>query len=151
MGVHDGPKRALNSSDRAFRSYIVMDQQLGRFREAFPEAVFIIASDHGWTYSGYEHFGSPDGVFIISGPGVRRGNALNSATIRDIAPTILATIGVPISRQLEGRVLNEAFAALPAMESVGSYDVSLIARPLDSTDLLDDEDEERLRAIGYID
>jgi len=140
-----------NSSDRAFRCYAVFDQQLRRFMDAFPSATFIVVSDHGWTYSGYEHFGSPDGMISISGPGVRLGEEIRDASIGDIAPTIYALLDVPLSNELSGRPLDTAFDGEFAVDRVESYDVSLIAAPPDVQGIVDDSEAERLRAIGYID
>jgi hypothetical protein len=140
-----------SQEDRAFRCYVIMDQQLRRFLDACPHATFIVASDHGWTYSGYEHFGSPNGVIIAAGPGVRRGGEILDASIEDIAPTLLSRIGIPLSRELTGRVLNEAFETPIDSGWVASYEDSLVAPPSGQIDAFDDEDAERLRAIGYID
>ena len=141
-----------NQEDRAFRCYVIIDQQRRRFLDAFPDAIFIIVSDHGWTYSGYEHFGSPDGVIIAAGPGVRRGGEIVHASIEDIAPTLLSRLGIPLSRELTGKVLDEIFEEPIDSGWVASYDNSLVTPPSSGLiDVLDDEDAERLRAIGYID
>jgi predicted AlkP superfamily phosphohydrolase/phosphomutase len=140
-----------NSSDRAFRCYVVFDQQLRRFMDAFPGATFILVSDHGWTYSGYEHFGSPDGMISLSGPGVRPGEEIRGASIEDIAPTIYALLDVPLSSELSGKLLDAAFDSEFAVDWVDSYDASLISAPPDAKGTVDDSEAERLRAIGYID
>jgi len=140
-----------HASDRVFRCYRVFDRQLGRLLRAFPNATFVLVSDHGWTYSGYEHFGSPDGVIAISGPSVRREAEIRDASIEDVAPTIYALLGVPLSREFAGRPLSEAFSADFAVEWVDAYDASLIAPPSAIGRVVDDPEAERLRAIGYID
>ena len=119
--------------------------------DAFPGATFIVVSDHGWTYSGYEHFGSPDGVISLSGPGVRPGEEIRDASIEDIAPTIYALLDVPLSSELSGKPLDAAFDSEFAVDWVDSYDASLIAAPPDAQGTVDDSEAERLRAIGYID
>jgi hypothetical protein len=63
--------------------------------------------------SGREPMGSPyrcePGFLIIAGPGIRSGARLTSATVYDLAPTILVLAGEPIARDFDGRVLGEAF------------------------------------------
>ena len=53
--------------------------------------------------------GSPDGVLLIQGPGVHEGSRLSDAAIVDVVPTLLYSLGYPISRDLDGKVLTSAF------------------------------------------
>jgi hypothetical protein len=61
----------------------------------------------GLIKSGCHH---PRGVLMIHGEGVRRGYQLEECNNLDIAPTMLALLGLPEADSLEGRVLSEAFA-----------------------------------------
>ena len=51
----------------------------------------------------------PRGLLILHGPGIRPGLELGDATPLDIAPTILALLGVPQPAVMTGRVLREAW------------------------------------------
>ncbi len=53
--------------------------------------------------------GSPDGVLLLRGEGVRRGAGLATARIVDLVPTLLYVARLPIARDFDGRVLTEAF------------------------------------------
>ena len=53
--------------------------------------------------------GSADGFLILCGSGIRSGVRLTSAVAADIAPTLLVLAGEPIARDIDGRVLAEAF------------------------------------------
>jgi hypothetical protein len=53
------------------------------------------------------HAGAPDGVLLAMGDGIRAGAALRSASVLDLAPTILYLMGLPVARDMEGRVLTE--------------------------------------------
>lgn len=58
-----------------------------------------------------------EGVLAIDSPGIRRGATL-SADLHDLAPTVLAMLGLGIPDWMEGRVLDEAFhQPLDAMSS----------------------------------
>jgi predicted AlkP superfamily phosphohydrolase/phosphomutase len=48
-------------------------------------------------------------LFLMAGEGVAKGKTLPGGSVLDIAPTILHLLGLPIARDLEGRVLVEAF------------------------------------------
>jgi uncharacterized membrane protein len=53
--------------------------------------------------------GSPDGVLLLYGEGVRQGSLLTGAQLVDVAPTLAYGVGVPVARDLDGRVLTAAF------------------------------------------
>lgn len=131
-----------------------------------PPLVFA-ASDHGagpalgdvhvdvpayMHLSGAHHI---DGFFIAAGPGIRRGEPFEGATIYDLAPTILHALGMPSARDMDGRVLT------------GIFDEKAAARPLETVDTFEQGDSageggaelpaevdkkvlEHLRSLGYI-
>lgn len=131
-----------------FRIYDDLDQAIGRFRQAFPEAILVICSDHGWTFSGYEHFNSPEGVIVIAGEGTAAGVPLSPASISDVTPTLLAMLGVPISKELAGSPLVSAFSPKPRLFSVEAY--GALEHGLAAAEVEDEEELERLRALGYV-
>jgi len=49
------------------------------------------------------------GIFCISGPAIRKNVRIQGATIYDLAPTILHILGIPIPKDMDGRVLKEIF------------------------------------------
>ncbi len=51
-----------------------------------------------------------EGVLLATGPGMRCGYALEGASIVDLAPTILALLGVPIPSDMDGQVLTGLFS-----------------------------------------
>ena len=53
--------------------------------------------------------GGADGVLLLRGDGVRRGAFVAEAAIEDVAPTLLYGLGLPVGRDLDGRVLTGAF------------------------------------------
>lgn len=54
---------------------------------------------------------APDGVLLLGGESVRTGTLLTGAELVDLAPTLLYALGLPVARDLDGRILTEAFAA----------------------------------------
>jgi predicted AlkP superfamily phosphohydrolase/phosphomutase len=55
------------------------------------------------------HFSQLNGIFLAHGPGIKRGTKIQSTKIYDIAPTILHIFGIPIPKDMDGRVLKEIF------------------------------------------
>ncbi|MEE8278833.1 MAG: phosphodiesterase, partial [Thermoanaerobaculia bacterium] len=77
------------------------------------------------------------------------------ATLFDIAPTILALLGLPIPEDLPGRVLEELlepeFLARYPIRRIASYE-DLIPLPARAPGVEGEDEEalEMLRALGYI-
>jgi len=97
----------------------------------------------------------PHGIFHIQGEGIRDGEELFGAEIIDIAPTLLHLLDIPVPADMDGKVLEDAFASdyLSAHPIRKSGPVSGdMQGPGDSG--YSDEDarkvEERLRSLGYI-
>jgi hypothetical protein len=67
-----------------------------------------------------------DGVFFLLGSGVRANHFLSEAGVLDVMPTLLYGVGLPISRDLDGRVLitafDSAFLAQTPLTFVPSYE-----------------------------
>lgn len=54
--------------------------------------------------------GAPDGVVLLLGEGIRADTLITGADLVDVAPTLLYGLGLPVARDLDGRVLTEAFS-----------------------------------------
>lgn len=52
---------------------------------------------------------SPDGVLLLSGPGIAEGTLLSETELVDVLPTVAYGLGLPIARDLDGRILTDAF------------------------------------------
>jgi hypothetical protein len=93
----------------------------------------------------------PVGELLLAGDAVRPGD-IGEASERDIAPTVLHLLGLPRSRELDGRVLDEGLAApfreAHPVRTVDSYGGRSAGRPADSG--FDHAMLEELRALGYI-
>ncbi len=92
----------------------------------------------------------PEGLLIAYGPHVFPGKQLGRAVLEDLCPTILSLFGVPIPRDIDGRVLNEILSA-PQSDLQATKTVE----PETSTpsEILSEEEQEmvfeRLKALGY--
>ncbi|HZN04729.1 MAG TPA: alkaline phosphatase family protein [Candidatus Polarisedimenticolia bacterium] len=52
------------------------------------------------------HADGPSGFLFAVGPGVRAGQRFGRAALADVAPTALYLLGLPIARDLDGRILD---------------------------------------------
>jgi len=92
-------------------------------RELGPSDVLVVVSAHGleptplWrrligVLSGTDvapasHANAPPGLLLVVGEGIRPGATLRAASVLDVAPTLLYLLGLPVPRDMEGRVLTE--------------------------------------------
>jgi hypothetical protein len=93
----------------------------------------------------------PQGLLIFAGRDIKP-QSLPPATERDILPTLMHLVGLPVSRELDGRVIVQAFAA----EFRATHPVRFVAgygrrvTPRSAESRFDPEIVERLRSLGYI-
>jgi predicted AlkP superfamily phosphohydrolase/phosphomutase/Flp pilus assembly protein TadD len=148
--------------------YRFHDLLLARLLElAGPDATVIVVSDHGFRA---DHLRTPafdryrpetvtrghrsNGFIVLSGPRVRCDELIHGATVLDVAPTILALLGLPAGQDQEGRPLLEALDVVAAPPRIPSWE----SVPVDAglpPGIADDDDDaleiiDRLAALGYV-
>jgi len=91
----------------------------------------------------------PDGIFVASGSGFKRGISLPKLRSMDVLPTLLVAAGLPVSEGLEGKVVEAVFADTP--EVVYSTPLSPDKSRRKQGALEDDEKrKELLKGLGYL-
>jgi predicted AlkP superfamily phosphohydrolase/phosphomutase len=116
-------------------------------KEMRPGDVLLVVSGHGlapsplWrrlvgVLTGAEvdaasHAGAPPGVLVAVGEGIEPGSTVPAASVVDVAPTILYLLGLPVARDMEGRVLTELvtpdFADVNPLTFIPSYESVAVA------------------------
>jgi arylsulfatase A-like enzyme len=94
-----------------------------------------------------------DGILLLWGPGVQRGAQIRGAHIVDLAPTVLAAMGVSIPDDMDGRVLTAAFGDdYFADRPITRARAESVARRSGLGYSEEDEEEikARLRELGYV-
>jgi len=96
----------------------------------------------------------PEGVFLAWGPDISGGSTPENASVVDVAPTVLQSVGEPVPDAADGRVLKEIFTSgsRPNKKAVATQSYGEAASG--ATDQNADEDfdgvEDRLRGLGYL-
>jgi predicted AlkP superfamily phosphohydrolase/phosphomutase len=95
------------------------------------------------------HSGAPDGYLMALGDGVKPGAELRGASVVDVAPTVLYLMGLPVARDMEGRVLTEILeedfarshpvSSIPSYESLAVPSLAAGAAPDELPELPDEE------------
>ena len=114
--------------------YRFHDMMLERILQlAGQDATVVLISDHGFlndhrrprTLSGFENpaaWHRELGIFAARGPGIRKGDQIEGASITDVAPTVLTMLGLPVGQDMDGKILLGAFENTVAIKSVPSWD-----------------------------
>jgi predicted AlkP superfamily phosphohydrolase/phosphomutase/tetratricopeptide (TPR) repeat protein len=112
------------------------DMMLARLIElAGEDATIILVSDHGFhsdhlrplsaVGTGAEEavaWHRQHGIFAMAGPHIRNDERIYSATLLDIAPTVLTLLGLPVGADMDGKVLAQSFDRRVAIERIPSWD-----------------------------
>ncbi len=140
------------------RAYAWTDSRMAPLVDAVDadgETLLVVVSDHGWAREadgGYNHNDGPPGILVLYGAGVctRDCPALDDPSVFDIAPTLFERLHLPLSDELVGRPLSEAFEERNPTVLVAAYGAPLhTARSIPSG--IDPELNDVLEALGYVD
>lgn len=115
--------------------YRYHDMMLERLLQlAGPETNVILLSDHGFHAdhlrpisipkepSGPAAEHSPYGIICMQGPGIEKGVPIVGAGLLDIAPTLLSLMGLPVGKDMDGKVLVNVLKNKRLPASVLSWD-----------------------------
>lgn len=148
--------------------YRFHDMMLERYIQlAGEDATIIILSDHGFHSDHLRPKRLPTepmapalehrqfGMFCISGPNIQKDERIYGATLLDITPTILTLFGLPVGKDMDGKVLTHVFdnPVIPSyIDSWENVDGTAGNHP---TDLQEDpiaaaEAMKQLIELGYI-
>jgi predicted AlkP superfamily phosphohydrolase/phosphomutase len=114
-----------------------------------PRRVFQPIWSRGWTG---DH--RPEGILVAVGPDVREATEIMARSIMDVAPTVLAAMGLPIPADMDGAPIQDAFKKkLTATDQSTSPQVHDSAPSTASSAYSQEEEQEvleRLRHLGYL-
>ena len=159
--------------------YRFHDIMLGRLLDLVgPETTIILVSDHGFYHDHLrpkvrEHFREPSkkfgaemnpeawhrlqGIFAAAGRGIKRDELFYGTSLLDIAPTILALLGLPVPKDMDGRALTRIFAEPTELDRIPSYEaphendgVLRNVAPEETDPWAARQALEQLAALGYI-
>ncbi|HSE40409.1 MAG TPA: alkaline phosphatase family protein [Acidobacteriota bacterium] len=140
--------------------YEYSDRILGEFlHRADSDTHFIVLSDHGFKFEEgrYGHSAMnepPPGIIILSGPSFRKNHMIQNATLLDIAPTLLYLQNIPVARDMDGKILANAFTKefmkQTQVRVITSHDTGMKKKGQARESEMDEEILEDLKTLGYI-
>lgn len=148
--------------------YRFHDMMLGRIMQFAGEDTYVmLVSDHGFQPDhlrprnipkepagpAYEH--SPQGIFMLKGPGIKKDELIFGASLIDVTPTILTCLGLPVGEDMDGKVLTQVFDHEVIPETIESWEKVEGACGMHPKEVGEDEDAnaralEQLVELGYI-
>jgi len=94
------------------------------------------------------------GILIINGENFKKGYELASASVMDMTPTILAACGYPLGRDMDGKVLKDAFRedffVQRPIKYIDTYDDPTWSQRTTKIKRIDIDVEAQLKALGYL-
>ncbi len=170
------PPKRKNVSQKDFDAYNdavpeyyrYIDKILGDYIALVDDKTdLMIVSDHGFKSGADRPYSSADikgdtavewhdisGTFIFYGTSFKKGHIVNGASVKDILPTVLATLNLPPAENMPGKVIADAFITPPGLKRIESYDsfVPTHGKTIETTgSAYDEEIIKNLEALGYID
>jgi predicted AlkP superfamily phosphohydrolase/phosphomutase len=150
--------------------YMYQDEILGEIlHDLGPNTTVIVCSDHGFKSGDdrlKEFFSTDvrnaakwhtmDGVIIITGPAIRKNTKIEGASVLDITPTILYLLGLPVARDMDGKVLKDAivpdYLEKNEIQYINTYDTGDMddEQTRVAQTEIDDSIKERLESLGYL-
>jgi len=149
-------------------AYCYHDLLLGKLLEQVGQDVHVILmSDHGFHSDHLRPLTIPaepagpavqhrtHGILSMRGPGIRKDERIYGASLLDICPTILAILGLPVGRDMDGRPLAQAFEKPLPFDTIESWDsrpgdARCLPADADSDPAAEQEAMKQLVELGYI-
>jgi tetratricopeptide (TPR) repeat protein len=131
------------------------------------DTTVILVSDHGFVSDHKRQSHTPmepagpandhreHGVFLASGPGIKKDERLYGASLLDITPSILHIFGLPVGEDMDGRVLTEIFDTSKPVETIDSWEkvegfCGSLSLEAEEDPLMAQEALQQLVELGYI-
>jgi predicted AlkP superfamily phosphohydrolase/phosphomutase len=120
------------------------------YSTAPPPHPHMLFRSTGWSTGSHDR----EGIFIASGPGIKRGRATDTAQITDVAPTLLYLLGLPVPDDLDGRVMTDVIEASVRARLPELREPARATLEPGGADIYNEEEEadlrEHLRGMGYL-
>ncbi len=139
------------------RYYRYVDALLGLLVARYDgDDLIVVLSDHGFEpgrglgiLTGvHEGEAAIDGVVFARGPGIAAGTRIGGFSVADVAPTLLAWMGLAVGRDMDGRVASFVGVDEPAF--VDTHDLTPVERIAVDPSGAEDEIHRQLEQLGYI-
>lgn len=149
-------------------AYMYQDMMLERKLELIDkDTTVIVMSDHGFESGSKRILDMPKlqaapslehrqfGMFVASGPNIKKNEKVFGMGLIDVAPTILQIYGLPIGKDMDGKVILDIFKETPTPTYIESWDKEAgdfgdLKHREDADSLSDEDTMQQLIELGYV-
>ena len=149
-------------------AYIFQDMMLDRKMQLIDkDTTIIIMSDHGFESGPNRILDMPKiqaapsldhrqfGMFVASGPNIKKNQKVFGIGLIDVAPTILHHYGLPIGKDMDGKVILDIFEKTEPLKYIESWDnepgdFAELDKNHKREALSDEETMQQLIDLGYV-
>lgn len=149
-------------------AYRFQDMMLGRVLDLIDEdTTVVIMSDHGFESGNKRILNMPKvaaapaldhrqfGIFVASGPNIKKNEKIFGLGLIDVAPTLLHHFGLPVGKDMDGKVMLDIFKKTNKPKYIKSWeeapgDFGELKKEEDSEIFSDKETMEQLIELGYV-
>jgi hypothetical protein len=155
--VFDPPERKQASLAALHDYYAHTDALIGLLASRYgPGDLVLVVSDHGFEAAAdrfrltgiHKTRAASDGVAFAAGPGIRAGSRSDGMAVVDVTPSVLAWLGLPLGRDMDGS--PAAFLEREPPASIETWDRTPIERIGAPSPDAEDRLLEELRSLGYL-
>jgi predicted AlkP superfamily phosphohydrolase/phosphomutase len=157
-GVFSSPERRQASLAALYDYYVYTDALIGLLASRYgPGDLVLVVSDHGFEAAldlfrltgVHKTEAASDGVLFAAGPGIPAGAASDGMAVVDVTPSVLAWLGLPLGRDMDGR--PAAFLERQPPPPIETWDRTPIERVGAPSQDAEERLLEELRSLGYLD
>lgn len=142
-----------------FGYYEYTDALIGVLTADFgPDDLVMIVSDHGFEAGEsmmrltgkHDSIESIDGIVYARGPGIAPGTRAKDVSVKDITPTLLSWLELPVARDMDGT--RAPFLVVDEIPPIDTYDNLALefVDPRQTPSGVEEDILDRLRSLGYI-
>lgn len=95
-----------------------------------------------------------EGVIIMAGPQIKKGAVLDRPSVYDMTPTVLTLLGEAVGRDMDGKVIEDAFEPAfldePGIRYIDTYEDGSFDDRSEDEDVDHEKLKERLQHLGYL-
>jgi len=147
------PDELASERSRVEDAYRFVDGALGRLLKALGDDVTVfVVSDHGFRASSTTSWGDhrPEGIWVAAGPGVKPRGERVELSVLDVTPTVLAALGLPVGRDMDGRPLPNLFDPGPKLAMIDTWESAEPGVTQQPKKQIDESTVDQLRSLGYV-
>lgn len=158
-GTRFDPEQQAYAAEALYRVYQQADGLVGRLMQYLgPQDLVLVLSDHGFHVGGamgrltglHKDKRAREGILFARGRGIAPGSTTAGTNVKDVTPTVLAWLGLPVGEDMDGRPAPFLEPQTP-VTTIATWDVAPVERVGEAMPEVEKSLVRELEALGYLD